>query len=136
MGGVVIMARLDQVAWARSAKLKKSPSLNLLVEEIMDALLEMGGSAHRDAVIDRVAVHRGALSASDGLKRELLEAFEAHCGCKSAKRDQALLHLPFGDGSRRWALTPHGRQFAHDRQPSARSPYRSAARASPPASQA
>jgi hypothetical protein len=130
------MARLDQVAWARSAKLRKSPSLNLLVEEIMDALFELGGSAHRDAVIDRVAVHRGALSASDGLKRELLEAFEAHCGCTRTKRDRALLHLPFGDGSRRWALTPDGRQCVHSRQQPAPPSYRSSARSSPPASQA
>lgn len=115
------MARLDEVASARSAKLKKAPSLNALIDEITETLLEMGGSAHRDAVIDRVAVRRGAAPASDGLKRELLEAFELHRARAASEDNPPHLHLPFGEGSRRWSLKPDGPQFVHNHQPLERS---------------
>ncbi len=105
------MARIDEVARARNAKVAKVSLINSLVNEITEALLEMGGSAHRDTVIDRVAVRRGIARVSDGLKVQLLDAFEQHRVRAGLESRQPLLHLPFGEGSRRWSLTPDGRQF-------------------------
>jgi hypothetical protein len=122
-GDVAVMAQANNVASVRGAKLKKAASLNSLAEEIIEALLEMGGSAHRDAVIDRVAMRLGAVPAPDSLKGEILEAFERHRSRAKLKNDRVLLHLPFGEGSRRWSLTPDGRQLVHNRHPFERSEF-------------
>jgi hypothetical protein len=97
------MTLLDEVAGAGRVG---SEAANSAVAEIADALLEMGGSAHRDAVSDRVAIRRGQMSASEGLRLELAEAFDRHCAAMARKGRPALFHLPFGEGSRRWSLTP------------------------------
>jgi len=96
------MTLLDEVAGARRTRSEAAKSA---VAEIADALLEMGGSAHRDAVIDRVAIRRGQMFASEGLRLELLEAFDRYCAAMARKGRPALFHLPFGEGSRRWSLT-------------------------------
>jgi hypothetical protein len=94
------MTLLDEVVGARHARSQPATSA---VAEIADALLEMGGSAHRDAVIDRVATRRGEMAVSEGLRFELIEAFDGHCAARTGR--PALFHLPFGEGSRRWSLT-------------------------------
>jgi len=96
------MTLLDEIAGARRTRSEAAKSA---VAEIADALLEMGGSAHRDAVIDRVAIRRGHMVASEALRRELLEAFGRYCAAMARKGRPALFHLPFGEGSRRWSLT-------------------------------
>jgi hypothetical protein len=79
-----------------------------LIDEIVEVLMEFGGSAHRDSVILRVAARRGLVEAPDRLRRDLLNAFDLCCaGAGEAERR---VWLPFGEGSRRWALTPE----AHD----------------------
>jgi uncharacterized protein (DUF3084 family) len=96
------MTLLDEVAGAWRTKNEAAKSA---VAEIADALFEMGGSAHRDAVIDRVAIRRGQMFASAGLRLELVEAFDRYCAAMARKGRPALFHLPFGEGSRRWGLT-------------------------------
>jgi hypothetical protein len=96
------MTLLEEVAGAKRTKGEVGKSA---VAEIADALLEMGGSAHRDAVIDRVAIRRGQRSVSEGLRIELVEAFDRYCAAMARKGRPALFHLPFGEGSRRWSLT-------------------------------
>jgi hypothetical protein len=95
----------DDIALARSLKRQRVALVNPLIGEIADALLVSGGAAHRDVVIDLIAVGRGAPSASDGLRRELIEAFDLHCDYTDRGGLPAVLHLPFGPHSRRWALT-------------------------------
>ena len=104
------MALLYEVARARNPG-----PLNSLVNEIAEALLEMGDSAHRDRVIDHVAVCRGVDPGAHGLRGQLLEAFELH-RISANMESCALLQLQFGEGSRRWSLTPTGRQLALERQ--------------------
>jgi len=116
-GDVAIMAQPNAVASMRSPELKKAASRNSLVDEITESLLEMGGSAHRDAVIDRVAVRLGVAPATESLKSDILEAFEQYRSGAKLKNDPVLLHLPFGEGSRRWSLTHDGRQLVRNRQP-------------------
>jgi hypothetical protein len=85
-----------------------------LIDEIVVVLLEFGGSAHRDSVIIRVAARRGLDEVPDRLRRDLLNAFDLHRA--GAGEPECLLWLPFGDGSRRWALTPEAVQVVAARQ--------------------
>jgi len=79
--------------------------LNPLVSEIVGALLDLGGAAHRDLVAAHIAGRRGIYRAPEALKRELDEAFLAYCQGASDPRAASLLHLPHGPFSHRWALT-------------------------------
>lgn len=79
--------------------------LNPLAAEIAQALLDLGGAAHRDLVVAYIAKQRGAYRPSAALKRDLDEAFGAYCGDASDPRAASLLHLPYGPDSHRWALT-------------------------------
>ena len=95
----------DDIALARTLKRQRVALVNPLIGEIADALLAAGGAAQRDVVIDLIATGRGAPSASAGLRRELIEAFDLHCVYADREDLPAVLHLPFGPHSRRWALT-------------------------------
>ncbi|WP_165185786.1 hypothetical protein [Caulobacter soli] len=79
--------------------------LNPLVGEITEALLDLGGAAHRDLVVAYVAKRRGVYRPSEAMRRELDEAFAAYCRGASDPRAASLLHLPYGPHSHRWALT-------------------------------
>ena len=79
--------------------------LNPLVGEITQALMDLGGAAHRDLVTAYVAKRRGAYRPSEGLRRELDEAFAAYCQGAGDPRAPTLLHLPHGPDTYRWALT-------------------------------
>jgi len=81
--------------------------LNPLVGEIAEALLDLGGAAHRDLVVAHIAKRRGVYRPSEAMLRELDEAFAAYCRSASDPRAGNLLHLPYGPHSRRWALTDH-----------------------------
>lgn len=81
--------------------------LNPLVGEIAEALLDLGGAAHRDLVVAYVAKRRGVYRPTEAMRRELDEAFAAYCRGASDPRAANLLHLPYGPHSRRWALTDH-----------------------------
>jgi len=81
--------------------------LNPLVRQIAEALLELGGAAHRDLVVAYIAKRRGVYHPSEALRRELDKAFAAYCLSASDPRADNLLHLPFGPHSHRWALTDH-----------------------------
>jgi hypothetical protein len=114
--GESAVARIYAVTRGRRAKPRNTDLLDPLVEEIAEVLFEIGGSAHRDLVIGYAATLRGANAALSDVKSELLEAFELHCSCAHPDRHCALLHLPFGEGSHRWGLTPAGREFVSSRQ--------------------
>lgn len=84
--------------------------LNPLVNDIMAALLELGGAAHRDMVVALVAKKHGIFRPSSAMVEELEAAFSTYCRAASDPRSPGLLHLPYGPTSRRWALTDQ----AHD----------------------
>jgi len=85
-----------------------------LIEEMVEVLTEFGGSAHRDSVILRVAARRGLDEVPDRLRRDLLNAFDLHRA--RAVGSELLVWLPFGEESRRWALTSSARELDHARQ--------------------
>lgn len=79
--------------------------LNPQVAEIAQALLDLGGAAHRDLVVAYIAKQRGIHRPSEALRRELGNAFTAYCDHANDPRASSLLHLPYGPYSHRWALT-------------------------------
>jgi hypothetical protein len=72
------------------------------VREIIDALFELGGSAHCMRACEIVARRRGLPRPSDDLRGELHAAFQQ--GLQGSERRASALRLPFGPGSHRWAL--------------------------------
>lgn len=92
-------ARLDEVA----------PT----VAEILDTLSACGGALHRADVAKRIAERRGvrAKPARQALEAELFEAFDSYLVFAAGRPQAPLMHLPFGPGSYRWALTEAGRQL-------------------------
>lgn len=76
------------------------------VIEIVEALTAYGGAAHRQLVLDQVAIalaRRGARLPANAAN-DLQQAFERHL----QGRGQNLFRLPFGEGSHRWALAAVG----------------------------
>lgn len=82
--------------------------------EIVEALLFLGGGAHRDLVIQRVAAARTENPGppSDALRAEIQIAFDNRLMLDRASAGRpALFDLPFGAGSRRWALAREAAAF-------------------------
>lgn len=83
------------------------------VAEILETLAASGGALHRTDVTKRIAERRGlrAGPARRELESELLEAFDRYLAFAASRPQAPLMHLPFGPGSYRWALTETGRQL-------------------------
>ncbi|HLI67950.1 MAG TPA: hypothetical protein VKU90_16415 [Caulobacteraceae bacterium] len=109
------MSVLKSRAEARAIRVQRAKLIKALVDEMVEALVEMGGSGHRDAVIARVAVRLGVSPATEDFKRDVKEAFEKRRAGPADEGGGALLCLPFGEGSHRWALTAYARQQADER---------------------
>jgi hypothetical protein len=103
-GGEVIMAYTNEVDERQPLEIGGSPRSTSLVRLIVAVLLEMGGSAHRDAVIDRIALRQGAARASESLTQDVVCAFERHRARARRRKEAPLVYLPFGEGSRRWGV--------------------------------
>lgn len=84
-----------------------------MVGEIAEALLQLGGSAHRDRVLEFLAMNRspeGQVQLS--LRARAVAAFDAHSGSDRDSRGvRPLFRKPFGPGSHRWALTAEAEAF-------------------------
>lgn len=99
----------DVVQFKKTARRRWSPvAPKPLVSEIMDALHDLGGQAHRDLVFNYIAANRtntGERPPQDFFD-DLIAAFEEHMD--SGAPGTRLLALPFGPQSRRWALSHEG----------------------------
>lgn len=98
---------------ARRARLKRMDAVHPIVGEIVETLQSLGGAAHRDLVADRIAEQRGgqSLRASEALRSDIFQAFEAHCEAMPAATGRLLFCKPFGADSHRWALSASAREF-------------------------
>ena len=99
----------DVVQFKKTARRRWSPVVpKPLVSEIMDALHDLGGQAHRDLVFNYIAANRTNAGdrPSPDFFYELLAAFDDHL--ESGPPRSRLLTLPFGPDSRRWALSDEG----------------------------
>jgi hypothetical protein len=87
--------------------------------EIIDALVHFRGQAHRDAVCHHIASNRAgeARRASEALKREVFNAFEAHMTrAEESKRARSLLDQPSGEGRYRWGRTRDAKRLLGERR--------------------
>jgi hypothetical protein len=94
------MARLKLVATGPQVDERTA----LLVAEISEVLAYLGGAAHRDTVLSAViAIRRGR---QDRLAHDIADEIEAVFlqGVGEDDEDPRPFRLPFGPGSRRWAL--------------------------------
>jgi hypothetical protein len=89
-----------------------------MVSELTEALMALGGQAHRNAVIERVCLGRGlGLSAIGELRHMAIRAFETQMAAdRQARPDRPLFALPFGEGSPRWALAPQAQAFIREQK--------------------
>jgi len=89
----------------RESEVDRSRLVNAQIGAIAEALLEFGGAAHRERVLEAVAARLGRSGVTETLRRELIAAFLAHCDHAAAMGRRALFHRPPGEEFRRWALT-------------------------------
>lgn len=95
-------------------RVRRSARVDPVLAEIIDALVHFRGQAHREAVCHHIASNRAGdvRRASDALKREIYDAFQAHMALVAeSRRARSLLCLPFGEGSHRWGLTQDALQL-------------------------
>jgi hypothetical protein len=87
---------------------RQNGGLDPVVAEIVLALLTSNGAAHRNTVADMVLSARDDAPprSSAAARQEIFDAFDAYLKAERPRSVRPLVHLPFGDGSHRWALTP------------------------------
>ena len=76
-----------------------------LCKRVREALLSLGGEAHRSMVIEQVARNMGhdVRQIPEELQQEVIVSFEATWR-DERKRAAFGFHLPFGEGSHRWGV--------------------------------
>ncbi|WP_397400967.1 hypothetical protein [Phenylobacterium sp.] len=74
-------------------------------KRVREALLSLGGEAHRSMVIEHVARNLGhdVRQIPEELQQEVIVSFEATWR-DERKRAAFGFHLPFGEGSHRWGI--------------------------------
>lgn len=76
-----------------------------LAKRVREALLSLGGEAHRAVVIEQVAKHMGhdTRQIPADLQTSLILSFEENWR-DERRRATYGFHLPFGEGSHRWGV--------------------------------
>ena len=76
-----------------------------LCRRVREALLSLGGEAHRSMVIEQVARNLGhdVRQIPEELQQEVIISFETTWR-DERKRAAFGFHLPFGEGSHRWGI--------------------------------
>ena len=93
-----------------------------MIAEILEALLVLGGCAHRQLVADQIALRRNGRScpAEATARDEIYAAFDAYLVWAAPRKAAPLLERPLGQGSYRWALTDAGRRLFQPAPPATR----------------
>jgi len=90
---------------------RRSGRVDPLVGEICEALLQFGGSADRDRVLERLGENRSR-QVDMRLRARAIAVFDAHsCVDFGGRGLRPLFRRPFGPGQRKWALTPEAEAF-------------------------
>jgi HEPN domain-containing protein len=86
---------------------KRPRAQQALAKRVREALLSLGGEAHRQTVIEQVAREMGhdVLQIPEELEAAVIVSFEAYWR-DEARRAAYGFHLRFGEGSHRWAIRP------------------------------
>jgi hypothetical protein len=94
---------------ASDAQAGKKPARGnkILAKRVREALLSLGGEAHRAMVIEMVARTLGhdTRQIPEDLQAALILSFEDNWR-DEARRAAFGFHLPFGEGSHRWGVRP------------------------------
>ena len=100
----------------------KAHYVDPVIAEVLEALLALGGGAHRQLVADQIAQRRSGRScpAEATARDEIYAAFDAYLVWAVPRKAAPLLERPLGDGSYRWALTDAGRRLFQSAAPAAR----------------
>lgn len=106
----------------RRARGGKARLVDPVVIEILEALLALGGCAHRQMVADQIAQRRSGRScpAEVAARTEIYAAFDAYMAWTVTRKATPLLDRPLGEGSYRWALTEAGQRLFQSAAPAAR----------------
>lgn len=86
---------------------KRPRAKQALAKRVREALLMLGGEAHRRTVIEQVAREMGhdVLQIPQDLEASVILSFESYWR-DEARRAAYGFHLKFGEGSHRWAIRP------------------------------
>jgi len=84
---------------------RRAEGLRATVEQVVAALVELGGSAHRDLIATRVDSYRQSTTAraSEHTLAEVEQALLAYED-DGGRKDRALFRRVFGPASHRWTL--------------------------------
>ncbi|TPW02343.1 MAG: outer membrane efflux protein [bacterium] len=121
-GDLVVGTVVSYFDHKRRAKGGKARLVDPVVIEILEALLALGGCAHRQMVADQIAQRRSGRSGPAGIaaRNEIYAAFDAYLAWAVIRKTTPLLDRPLGEGSYRWALTDAGRRLFQSAQPAVR----------------
>lgn len=89
----------------RKSPARRSGQNRKLAANVREVLLDLGGQAHRSLVIEQIALRLGhdPKRVPADLKTDLIRSFEE--AVRDERRRAAYgFHLPFGEGSHRWAV--------------------------------
>ncbi|MBI1198719.1 MAG: hypothetical protein GC203_12730 [Phenylobacterium sp.] len=100
----------NELEIAHDAPVARKPPMRVkqtLCKRVREALLSLGGEAHRAMVIAQVAKSLGhdVRQIPEELEAELIHSFE-QTWRDERKRAAYGFHLPFGEGSHRWSVRP------------------------------
>ena len=97
--------KLDTAQDAPAAKPRPIRVKPTLCKRVREALLSLGGEAHRSMVIEQVARNLGhdVRFIPEELQLQLIVSFEKTWK-DERKRATYGFHLPFGEGSHRWGV--------------------------------
>ena len=100
----------------------RARSVEPVITEILEALLTLGGSAHRQAVADEVCLRRVGRSGSteSAARDEIYGAFDAYLARVATRKAPPLLWLTLGSGSYRWSLKDVGQDLFQTGAPALR----------------
>ncbi len=121
-GDLVVGTVVSYFDHKRRAKGGKARHIDPLIAEILEALLALGGCAHRQMVADQIAHRRSGRScpAEAAARDEIYAAFDAYQAWTATRKATPLLDRPLGEGSYRWALTDAGKRLFQSAAPATR----------------
>lgn len=97
----------EQASDEAQSKAKRRQNRQVLARRVREALLALGGEAHRQAVIEQVARTMGhdVKQIPEDLEAAVISSFE-ETWRNEARRQAFGFHLRFGEGSHRWGVRP------------------------------
>lgn len=103
-----IVSKVVAFASARGRRKTRRAARMEIVAQIIEALEKLGGSAHRDVVVDQIARDRQLLDLTEIelLRASVTEVFEAHSEPRESEPETPpIFRRVYGPNSRRWGFS-------------------------------